>query len=112
MPNLVWTDGQTVKFMAPAGVFTDPQASPLTYAAYEVGGADQTSWLHFNPSPADFFGTVPASLSGTIGIELVATNGYGLSASETFGLTFAAPGAHVVAAPFTSTPTELLPLPN
>ena len=46
----------------------------LTYAAYEVGGADQTSWLHFNPSPADFFGTVPASLSGTIGIELVATN--------------------------------------
>jgi hypothetical protein len=112
MPNLVWTDGQTVKFMVPAGVFTDPQASPLTYAAYEVGGTDQTSWLHFNPSPADFFGTVPAGLSGTIGIELVATNGYGLSASETFGLTFAAPGAHVVAAPFTSMPTELLPLPN
>jgi hypothetical protein len=93
-------------------VFTDPQGSPLTYAAYEVGGADQTAWLHFNPSPADLFGTVPAGLTGTIGLELVATNGYGLSSTETFGLSFAAAGTHLVAAPFTATPSELLPLPT
>ena len=111
-PNLAWTDGRTMSFMVPPGVFSDPQASPLTYAAYEVGGDDQTSWLQFNPSPADFFGTVPAGLAETIGIELVATNSYGLSATETFGLTFAAAGTHVVAAPFTSGASEMLPLPN
>ncbi len=111
-PNLLWTDGQTPNFLVPAGVFTDPQGSALTYAAYEVGGADQTGWMHFNPSPADLFGTVPAGLAGTIGVELVATNGYGLSSTETFGLTFVAAGAHVVAAPFTSVPSELLPLPS
>jgi hypothetical protein len=111
-PNLLWTDGQTPKFLVPASVFTDPQGSPLTYAAYQVGGDDQTAWLHFNPSPADLFGTVPAGLSGTIGIELVATNGYGLSATETFGLSFIAAGTLAIAAPFTAAPSELIPLPT
>lgn len=112
VPNLLWTDGQTMKFIVPAGVFADPQGSPLTYSAYEIGGADKTSWMHFNPTVADFFGTVPAGLSGTIGIGLVATNGYGFSAAETFGLTFAGADSHAVAAPFTSPISEMLRFPS
>ena len=112
MPNLLWTDGLSPAFMVPTGVFTDPQASPLTYSACEVGGADATGWLHFNPSAADFFGAVPAGLTGTIGLELIATNGYGLSSATTFGLTFVAPGVHTAAVPFTAGATELLPLPS
>ncbi len=36
-------DGQSMSFLLPKGTFSDPQGSPLTYAAFQVSGADQAS---------------------------------------------------------------------
>jgi hypothetical protein len=88
-----------MSFLLPANTFADPQGAALSYAAFETGGPNETSWLNFAAGSADFTGTVPAGLSGTIGIRIVATDAYGLSTSESFGLTFAAGAAHVSAAP-------------
>ncbi len=104
--NQVWADGASMNFLLPSNAFSDPQAAALTYAAFQTSGPDESSWLHFSTSLADFTGTTPNGLTGTIGIKVVATDAYGLSTSESFGLTF---GAHPVA---TGAPpgTEMLAL--
>jgi len=106
--NRAWTAGTLMNFLLPSGTFTDPQKSALTYTAFEVGGTDQTSWMHFNPTTADFTGLVPVKAAGTIGIEVIATNAYGLSSSQTFGLTFGPSGTRLSALPFASSPSEML----
>ncbi len=90
--NQAWTDGSSMSFL-PSNAFSDPQGAAMTYAAFQTSGPDETSWLHFSASLAEFIGTVPTGLTCNIGIKVVATNAYGLSTSESFGLTF---GAHPV----------------
>jgi hypothetical protein len=96
--NQIWTDGSSMSFLLPSNAFTDPQGAALSYAAFETSGPDQSSWLHFSASMAEFTGSVPNGLTGTIGIKVVATDAFGLSTSESFGVTFGASGAHLVAA--------------
>jgi trimeric autotransporter adhesin len=95
--NQVFTDGQSMKFLLPSNTFTDPQGAALTFTAFETSGANQTSWMTFNPNLDEFLGTPPASLTGTIGVHVVATDAYGLSTSETFGVAFAPSGSHLTA---------------
>jgi hypothetical protein len=94
--NQAWSDGSSIGFLLPANTFSDPQGAALTYAAYETGGSDQTSWMRFEPGSDEFVGSVPGGLAGTIGVKVVATDTYGLSVSESFGLTFGS-GSHLVA---------------
>jgi hypothetical protein len=95
--NQVFSDGQSMKFLLPSNTFTDPQGAALRFTASETSGANQTSWMTFNPNLDEFLGTPPASLTGTIGVHVVATDAYGLSASETFGVAFASSGSHLTA---------------
>ena len=95
--NQAWSDGSSISFLLPSNTFSDPQGAAMTYAAFETGGSDQTSWMRFEPGSDEFAGTVPGGLTGTIGVKIVATDTYGLSTSESFGLTFGPSGSHLVA---------------
>jgi hypothetical protein len=105
--NQVFIDVPSMKFLLPANTFTDPQGAALTLTAFETSGANQTSWMTFNPTLDEFLGTPPASLTGTIGVHVVATDAYGLSTSETFGVAFVASGSHLVGVS-ASVATEML----
>ena len=107
--NQVWTDGSSMSFLLPANTFVDPQGGALSYAAFEISGPNETSWLKFSAGSADFSGTVPAGLAATIGIKIVATDANGLSASKSFGVTLAA-GSSRFYAPAPAGATEMLAL--
>ena len=52
-PNLTWTDGIPAVSTLPAIIFTDAIGLKMTFAGYELGGLNVTSWLPFDPT-ADF----------------------------------------------------------
>lgn len=80
------TAGTTLDFALPSGTFADP-GRPLRYEAFQTGGANATSWLHFNGQTGVFTGSAPKQAFGTIGIEVVAIDNNQQSASETFTIT-------------------------
>ena len=61
--------------MLPSNTFTDALGLKMTFVAYEMTGPNVTSWLRFNPTAQEFFGTVPAIASGTVQLAVVATDG-------------------------------------
>jgi len=90
-----WTDGQNVDLVLPGNTFSDALGLKMSFAAYEVGGTDVTSWLRFNPATDEFVGKVPDSVSGTAWLEVVATDAQHMSATDLFPVTFVAGSAHV-----------------
>jgi hypothetical protein len=95
-PNQTWTDGQAVDLKLPANTFTDALGLPMRFAAYEMSGPNVTSWLYFNPTTQQFFGSVPASLSGTVQLAVFASDArQQMTAEDLFSVTFApASSAH------------------
>ena len=86
-----WTDGQSVDFQVSPATFADGLKLPMTVAAFEVGGPNVSSWLHFNPATDTLTGIVPAAASGTTEISIIATDSLHLTAADLFSVTFAAP---------------------
>ncbi len=84
--NQTWLQGRRISLALPAGVFTDPQSQPLTYAASQSNGQALPAWLSFNAATRTFAGTVPAGMQ-SLGVEVTATDTSGLSASESFAVT-------------------------
>jgi hypothetical protein len=97
-PNQTWTDGQAVALVLPSNTFTDALGLKMTFAAYEVSGANATSWLHFNAATDELYGTVPTTLSGTIGLAIIASDTGHMTATDLFSVTFASGSAHVISA--------------
>ena len=61
----------------------------MTFAAYEAAGANFSSWLHFNATLDELYGTAPTSGSGTAQIAVIATDAKGMTAEDLFTLSFA-----------------------
>jgi hypothetical protein len=95
--SLKATDGVPFSYTLPANTFTDAASKSLNYLAVQIGGANVSSWLHFNAATETLFGTAPARASGTAQIEILATAPNGLSASETFNVSYAPAGSHAAA---------------
>jgi hypothetical protein len=91
----MWTDGQKIDVVLPANTFTDALGLKMTFAAYEVSGPNVTSWLHFNPTTDELFGTVPMTASGTVGLAVIASDALHMTAADMFNVTFVASGGHV-----------------
>jgi len=108
-PNQTWTDGKAVTLVLPSNTFTDALGLKMTFAAYEVSGPNVTSWLHFDATSDEFYGSVPSSASGTISLEVIATDAQKVTAQDLFSVTFAAGSAHVAA--LTVGPGGMLPAP-
>ena len=87
-PNQTWTDGTTVNLTLPANTFTDAAGLKMSFAAYEVSGPNVTSWLYFNPSADELFGTVPMSMTGTVELAVVALDSQQMTAMDLFNVTF------------------------
>ena len=85
----VWAAGVAQTLTLAGGTFTDPQGSPLTYAAKLANGNALPSWLQFNAATRTFSGTEPAG-GAAVTIRVTATDAFGLSASETFTISPAA----------------------
>jgi hypothetical protein len=88
-PNQSWTDGQAANLVLPSSTFTDALGLKMTFAAYDVSGANVASWLHFNATTEDLYGTVPAGASGTVQIAMIATDARLAEATDLFSVTFA-----------------------
>lgn len=88
-PNQTWIDGEAVSLTLPANTFTDALGLKMTFAAYEVSGPNVTSWLYFNPTADELFGTVPTSMHGTVELEVVATDTQHMTAADLFSVSFA-----------------------
>jgi hypothetical protein len=88
-PALTWVDGQAAAFTVPAAMFTDTLGQKVTFAAYEAAGANFSSWLHFNATLDELYGTAPTSGSGTAQIAVIATDAKGMTAEDLFTLSFA-----------------------
>ncbi len=73
-----------VSFGAPAGSFTDPEGSVLSYSAALADGTALPSWLAFTGTA--FKGQAPANYNGAFDLEISATDG-SLSTSDNFRLT-------------------------
>jgi hypothetical protein len=95
-PNQTWTDGQAADLRLPANTFTDALGLPMRFLAYEMSGPNVTSWLHFNPTSQEFFGSAPASMSGTVQLAVFASDArQQMTAEDLFSVTFApASSAH------------------
>ncbi len=91
--NQVYAPGASISLTLSSSTFTDPQGSPLSYAASLSSGAALPSWLKYNATNDSFSGTMPSGTS-PITIKVTATDSYGLSASESF--TLSAAGSPVV----------------
>ena len=61
----------------------------MTFAAYEIGGPNVTSWLYFNPATDELFGAVPMSMRGTVELAVIATDSQHMIAEDLFSVTFA-----------------------
>ena len=85
----VWTDGEAVALALPANTFTDALGLKMTFAAYEIGGPNVTSWLYFNPATDELFGAVPMSMRGTVELAVIATDSQHMIAEDLFSVTFA-----------------------
>ena len=96
--NQTWSDDQPVAFTLPANTFTDSQGQTMTFAAYEIGGPNVTSWLHFNPATEEFFGTPPSGLSGTVELAVMASDAQHMMAMDLFAATFSVGGGHATKA--------------
>ena len=97
-PNQTWTDGMPVGFTLAANTFTDALGLKMTFAAYELSGPNVTSWLYFNPTADELFGTVPAAETGTAVLAVVATDSQHMLAEDIFSVTFAPdPSNHTTA---------------
>jgi hypothetical protein len=94
----------------PANTFTDALGLKMTFAAYEVSGPNVASWLHFNATLDEFYGTIPGTASGTIGLEVVATNSQKMTAQDFFSVTFVSGSAHGTTAAAVGS-SGLLPTP-
>ncbi|HTB44391.1 MAG TPA: putative Ig domain-containing protein [Acetobacteraceae bacterium] len=88
-PSQVWTDGEAVALALPANTFTDALGLKMTFAAYEIGGPNVTSWLYFNPATDELFGAVPMSMRGTVELAVIATDSQHMIAEDLFSVTFA-----------------------
>jgi hypothetical protein len=93
-PKQTWTDGQSVALVLPSNTFTDVLGLQMTFAAYEVSGPTVVSWLHFNPTTEELYGTVPSNASGTLGLEVIAFDARNMSATDLFSVTLASNSAH------------------
>jgi hypothetical protein len=87
--NYTWTDGSNVNLALPANTFTDALGLNMSFAAYQVSGADVMSWLHFNAATDRFYGSVPKGASGTVELAVIATDTQQLTAEDMFSVTFA-----------------------
>jgi hypothetical protein len=92
-PNQTWTDGQTVNLVLPGNTFTDALGLKMTFAAYQVGGTNVTSWLHFNSATDTFSGKVPVNEKGSAQLEVIAQDADRAMATDLFTVTFAPAGA-------------------
>ncbi|HUN41690.1 MAG TPA: putative Ig domain-containing protein [Acetobacteraceae bacterium] len=88
-PGQTWTDGTAVGFTLPTNTFTDALGLKMSFAAYELSGPNATSWLYFNPTADELFGTVPATETGTAILAVVATDSQHMTAEDIFSVTFA-----------------------
>jgi Putative Ig domain len=95
-PNQTWIDGQAVALVLPSNTFTDALGLKMAFAAYEVNGPNVTSWLRFDPTKDELFGTVPATATGTVELAVVATDTLHLAAIDFFNVTLAASSSHVL----------------
>ena len=98
-----WGTGQPVSFNLPAGSFTDPHGSALTYAAKLANGGSLPSWLQFDPSTQSFSGLTPGT-AATLAIEIDATNSSGATTGDVFSVTIGQPNPHA-APPSLTDPT-------
>jgi hypothetical protein len=115
-PNQTWIDGTAVTFVLSPNTFTDATGLKMTFAAYQVSGANVTSWLHFKATSDTFSGTVPAAATGTIGIDAIATDSLHMTAMDLFNVTFAAASGHAtsgatVGSSTLTAPSDVLGLP-
>ncbi len=98
-PTQTWSDGQAPNFVLPSSTFTDSLGLKMTFAAYEVSGPNETSWLRFNPTTETFSGTVPLNTKTSFGLEVIASDAQKLSAADFFNVTLAPATTHNVALP-------------
>ena len=95
-PNRTWTDGQTVDFVLPGSTFADALGLKMSFAAYQLGGPNITSWLRFNPSTDSFFGTPPFTVKGTVQLAVIASDAQHMIAVDIFDVTFVPASGHGV----------------
>ncbi len=88
-PNQAWSDGQTFSLVMPCNTFTDAIGLKMTFAAYQLGGTNVTSWLHFNSATDTFSGKVPVNASGSATLEVIARDADRATATDLFTVTFA-----------------------
>jgi hypothetical protein len=93
-PAQTWTDGTSATLVLPANTFTDALGLKMSFAAYQIAGANATSWLHFNSTTDTLYGAVPTNATGTIGIAIIASDAQHVSATDLFTLTFVPPATH------------------
>ncbi len=67
----------------------------MTFAAYELGGPNVTSWLHFDPTADAFSGSPPTTLSGTATLAVLATDAQHMMAQDLFDVTFVGGSGHI-----------------
>ena len=88
-PAQTWTDGQAVALVLPSNTFTDALGLTMTFTAYEMSGPKVTSWLHFNPTTDELFGTIPIAATGAAQLAVFATDSLHMTAVDLFTVTLA-----------------------
>lgn len=94
-PGQSWTDGQKVALTLPSNTFTDADKLKMTFTAYQLSGPTVTSWLYFNATNDELYGTVPNNATGTVGLEVIARDSLGYVAADMFTVTLGPSTGHV-----------------
>ncbi|WP_208978974.1 putative Ig domain-containing protein, partial [Pseudovibrio denitrificans] len=81
------SEGSAWSYTVPAGSFSDPEGTILTFSASLSDGSALPAWLSFNGNT--FTGTAPASSAGEVLIKVSASDG-ALSTADVFKLTITA----------------------
>jgi len=83
IPDQTATAGAAFSYTFPAGTFTDPDSSTLTYRATKQDDTALPAWLSFNAGKRTFSGTPGATDAGSLTVKVAASDGYN-EASDIF----------------------------